>query len=263
MGILNVTPDSFSDGGRHLATDAAVAHLRAMARAGAAIVDVGAESTRPGAARVSGPEQRRRLEPVFAALRGDPPVAISIDTTRAEVAEAALAAGASIINDVSAGREEPEILDLAAERGAGVVLMHMRGEPGTMQEDPRYDDVVGEVTAFLGARAAHARDCGIAPSAIMLDPGIGFGKTLAHNVALLRGLSRIVELGHPVLVGISRKSMLGALTDRPSVRDRLAGSLAGALAAVAAGASVVRVHDVRDTVDALAVWGAVHGEETA
>jgi dihydropteroate synthase len=261
MGILNVTPDSFSDGGLHLASDDALLHLRAMAGAGAAIIDVGAESTRPGAARVPASEQRARLSPLFAALGGAPPVPISIDTTRVAVAEAALDAGATVVNDVSAGREEPEILDLVAERRAGVVLMHMRGEPGTMQEDPRYDDVVGEVVDFLGSRAAVASERGVDPSAIAVDPGIGFGKTLDHNLALLRGLRQIVALGHPVVVGVSRKSMLGVLTDRPAARDRLAGSLAAALAAVAAGAALVRAHDVRDTVDALAVWGAVHGGE--
>ena len=261
MGILNVTPDSFSDGGLHLDPASALARLRAMAADGAAIVDVGAESTRPGAARVPAAEQLARLSPFFAMLGERPPVPISIDTTRVAVAEAALDAGAALVNDVSAGREEPEILDLAAERGAGVVLTHMRGEPGTMQESPRYDDVVGEVADFLASRAAVAAEAGIGPDAVLVDPGIGFGKTLEHNLALLRDLGRIVALGHPVLVGTSRKSMLGVITDRPAARDRLAGSLASAMAAVAAGAAIVRVHDVRDTVDALAVWEAIHGEE--
>jgi len=260
MGIVNVTPDSFSEGGALGAPAAALAALARQAADGAAVCDLGAESTRPGARRVPAAEQLRRLRPVLDAVAARPPgVALSIDTTRATVAAAALDAGAVLVNDVSAGREDPAVLGLVAERGAAVCLMHMRGQPRDMQDDPRYDDVVGEVEGFLEARARAAAAAGVPAARVLLDPGIGFGKTLEHNLALLRALPRLRALGHPLVVGLSRKGMIGALTGRP-LDDRLAGSIGGALAAVAGGADVVRVHDVRETVDALAVWRAVRGD---
>jgi dihydropteroate synthase len=250
MGILNVTPDSFSDGGDHLDARAAAAHARLMAREGAAIIDVGAESTRPGAPPVTEDSEIARLQPVLDALVADPPGApISIDTRRASVAARALDAGAVLVNDVSAGAD-PAMFPLVAGRGAGMCLMHMQGEPGTMQDDPRYDDVVSEVTAFLESRMEAAVRAGVAEQAIVLDPGIGFGKGPGHNLALLRGLGSITALGRPVLVGVSRKGLIGALTGR-DVGDRLAGSIGAGLAAVANGAAVLRVHDVAETVDAL------------
>lgn len=259
MGVVNVTPDSFSDGGDHMGVNAARVTVDRMAADGAAIVDVGAESTRPGAERVPAPEQLRRLEPLLEDLRARPPAAaISIDTTHAAVAAAALDAGAVLVNDVSAGREDPDLLPLAAGRGAAVCLMHMRGQPKDMQERPEYDDVVAEVLAFLEARMAAAVAAGVPEDRILLDPGIGFGKTLEHNLALMAALPRIAGLGRPVMVGASRKGMIGLLTGRP-VEGRLAGSLGAALAAVAGGAAVVRVHDVAQTVDALRVWTAVAG----
>jgi len=257
MGVLNITPDSFADGGRFAAPASAVDHLRAMAADGAAVCDVGAESTRPGAEPVAEAEELRRLEALLGALRAEgAPVPLSIDTSKVRVAEAALDAGFVMVNDVTAGRAEPEILALAAERGAAVCLMHMRGEPRTMQDDPRYSDVVGEVVDFLGGRLEAAGAAGVPPGRVLLDPGIGFGKTLEHNLALLRGLPALAELGRPLVVGVSRKGFLGRLTGR-EVAERLAGSLAAGLAAVARGAAVLRVHDVRETVDALRVWTAV------
>lgn len=259
MGIVNVTPDSFSDGGARLSTEDARLAVDAQAAAGAAVCDIGAESTRPGAERVSEQEQLRRLRPLLDSLAEfPPPVAVSVDTSRSRVAAAALDAGARLVNDVSAGRDDPDLLPLVAERRAAVALMHMRGQPRDMQRDPRYRDVVAEVRHFLGERAQAAREAGIPGDAILVDPGIGFGKTVEHNLALLSGLGAIAELGYPVLVGLSRKGFIGALTGRP-LAMRGPGSLGGALAAVAAGAAVVRVHDVAETVDALAVWRAVHG----
>lgn len=262
MGVVNITPDSFSDGGEHLAAVAARRTVDRMADAGAAIVDIGAESTRPGAERVDADEQLRRLTPVLDDLiRRPPDAALSIDTTRAAVAEAAIAAGAVLVNDISAGRDDPELLGVVADRGAAVCLMHMRGQPRDMQDDPRYSDVVGEVVAFLEDRIAAAVRAGVPESRILVDPGVGFGKTLAHNLALLSGLERIRGLGRPVVVGLSRKGMVGLLTSRP-IEGRLAGSLGGALAAVARGADVVRAHDVEETVDALRVWSAIVGDGT-
>lgn len=258
MGILNVTPDSFADQGRHMDAEAAVARVDAMASEGAAICDVGAESTRPGASPVSEDEEHRRLAPVLDALRHQPPgIPISIDTRRASVARAALDAGAVLVNDVSAGRD-PAMLPLVAEREVAICLMHMRGEPATMQDDPRYDDVVQDVAASLEGRMEAAVRAGVHEEHIILDPGIGFGKTLAHNLALLHGLPRITSLGRPVVVGVSRKGMIGMITGR-EVEDRMAGSIGVGLAAVAAGAAVLRVHDVRETADALAGWTAARG----
>jgi dihydropteroate synthase len=259
MGILNVTPDSFADGGQHDAADTAVARIAAVAAQGASICDIGAESTRPGAAPVGADEELRRLAPVFTAMRsGSISVPISIDTRHAVTAAAALDAGAVLVNDVSAGGD-PDMLPLVADRGAGICLMHMRGDPQTMQDDPRYDDVVGEVAAFLEARLAAAVDAGVPDDAVLLDPGIGFGKSLDHNVALLSALPRLAAIGRPLVVGASRKGVIGQITGREVV-DRLPGSLGAALAAVAGGASVVRVHDVAATVDALAVFQAIRGE---
>jgi dihydropteroate synthase len=256
MGVLNLTPDSFYDGGRHLDPDVALARLRAMAGDGAAICDVGGESTRPGAQPVAADEELRRLAGLFAALREGLPMPISIDTAKAAVAEAALELGAVLVNDVSAGRADLRLLPLVAERGAAVCLMHMRGTPETMQDDPRYDDVVAEVRDFLLRRLEAAVAAGVPEERVLLDPGIGFGKTLEHNLALLRGLPALAAIGRPLVVGVSRKGSIGALTGRP-VEERLAGSLAAALACAEAGAAVLRVHDVRETVDALAVWRAV------
>ncbi len=258
MGILNVTPDSFSDGGAHVEPQVAIARARAMAAEGAVILDVGAESTRPGAYPVSEDVEIARLTPVLAALRDDPPPApLSVDTRRASVAALALDAGAVLVNDVTAGAD-PAMLPLVAGRGVGICLMHMRGEPLTMQDDPRYGDVVSEVTAFLEGRMAAAVSAGVSEQAIILDPGIGFGKSAAHNVALLRGLGAIVALGRPVLVGVSRKGVVGVLTGREA-GDRLAGSVGAGLAAVENGAAVLRVHDVGATVDALRAFAGVRG----
>ena len=258
MGILNVTPDSFSDGGAYADAAAAVAHARAMIAGGATIIDVGGESTRPRAPVVDAVEELARVVPVLDALGDDvAAVAWSIDTRRASVAAVALEAGAVLVNDVSAGAD-PDMFPLVADRGAGICLMHMQGDPATMQDDPRYGDVVSEVAAFLESRMRAATDAGIAEDAIVLDPGIGFGKTAAHNLALIHGLRTILRLGRPVLVGVSRKGIIGEITGR-AVDDRLAGSIGAALAAVGAGAAVVRVHDVRETVDALRVFTEMGG----
>lgn len=254
MGILNVTPDSFFDGGPYADPARAIAHGRAMQAAGADIVDVGGESTRPGAADVPVDVEIGRVVPVVAALARTAPL-VSVDTSRPQVMTAAIDAGAAIVNDVRALRE-PGALEVVARTGAGVCLMHMQGEPRTMQHAPAYGDVVAEVEAFLLERAARCEAAGIARERIAVDPGLGFGKTLAHNLALLNALPRLAAHGYPVLIGYSRKSSLGTLTGR-TVDQRLAASLGAALAAVARGASVVRVHDVPETVDALTVWCAV------
>jgi dihydropteroate synthase len=256
MGVVNVTPDSFSDGGRFLDPDAAVAHGARLAEEGAAILDVGGESTRPGADPVPAEEELRRVvsvvERLAAAGTGSQ---LSIDTSKAAVAGAALDVGASYVNDVTAFRGDPEIAGLVAERGVDCCLMHMLGEPRTMQEDPRYDDVVSDVKAFLEQRLAFAVDEGVSEDRVTLDPGIGFGKTLAQNLELLRRLDEIAAIGRPVLVGTSRKSFLGKLTGR-DVDDRLAGTIATNVLAYARGASVFRVHDVAPVRDALTVAAA-------
>ncbi|MBI2684444.1 MAG: dihydropteroate synthase [Actinobacteria bacterium] len=257
MGILNVTPDSFSDGGRHESASAIRARMRECAASGATICDVGAESTRPGAQPVDVAEELRRLAPAFGAMR-DAAIAISIDTSKALVAREAISVGAVLVNDVTAGRGDPDLLPLVADTGVAVCLMHMRGTPTTMQNRPHYRDVVDEVTRELADRAEAAIATGIAPDRILVDPGIGFGKTLAHNLSLLAGIGRIGALGYPVVVGVSRKGMFGELLGRP-IDERLPGSIAGALAAVSRGASVIRVHDVRATVDALRTWTAIQG----
>jgi dihydropteroate synthase len=245
MGVLNVTPDSFSDGGRWFDHEAAVAHGAEMIAQGADVIDVGGESTRPGAAAVSEAEERRRVLPVIAALA--PLVRVSVDTRKAAVAEAAVAAGATMINDVSA-----TLWPVAAMTGAAWVAMHMRGEPATMQSAPQYGDVVSEVTEFLASRAGAAVAAGVGE--VWVDPGIGFGKTMAHNLLLLRHLDQIVATGHPVMIGISRKSFLSRLSVGHAgalVEERLAGSLAAAVWAIHLGAAMVRVHDVAETVQAV------------
>ncbi len=260
MGILNVTTDSFSDGGRYLDVEAAVAHGLRMVADGAAIIDVGGESTRPGAVVVPSAEEERRVAPVVAALAARTSALISVDTRKAVVARAALAAGACIVNDVSALTYDPAMAGVARETGAGVVLMHLQGTPQTMQDDPRYDDVAAEVAAYLAARLAAAVAAGLRPAALAVDPGIGFGKTVDHNLALLRALPRFGAAGRPVVVGVSRKRFLGALTGRPP-EERLAGGLAAAAWCAWQGADVLRVHDVRPTCDALRVIMALKAQD--
>ncbi len=258
MGIVNVTPDSFSDGGVHLHPERAAAAARRMAAEGAAIVDIGGESTRPGAAPVSVDEELRRVLPVLEAVAGEVP--LSIDTSKAEVARRAVALGVEMVNDVTALRGDPGMAEVVAEADAYLCLMHMQGEPRTMQADPRYHDVVSEVAAFLEERLTAAVSQGIAEERICLDPGIGFGKTVEHNLALVRGLDAICALGRPVLIGLSRKSTLGRLLGDPHARTGpLAASLAAAVLAVQRGAAILRVHDVKETVEALAVVRAVEG----
>jgi len=264
MGIVNVTPDSFSDGGRFLAPDAALAHARELAAEGAEILDVGGESTRPGAEPVSPAEELRRVLPVLEGLAEAAPGAqLSIDTTKAQVARAAIAAGAQLVNDVSALRGDPGMAELIADSGVECCLMHMLGEPRTMQRDPRYEDVVDEVRAFLEERLEFAVAAGIPEQRIMLDPGIGFGKTLAHNLELLRRLSELAGLGRPLVVGTSRKGFLGVLGARAHGHEqpleptrRLPGTIATSVLAFERGASVLRVHDVAPVAEALAVAAA-------
>jgi dihydropteroate synthase len=258
MGIVNVTPDSFSDGGRHLDPHVALDHARRLIAEGADILDVGGESTRPGAAPTDEAEEIARVVPLIAAVRRESAVAISIDTMKPAVARAAVAAGATLWNDVTALRWSAESADTAAELGCAVVLMHMQGEPRTMQAAPRYDDVLAEVGAFLDARAEAAVAAGVERGNIWLDPGWGFGKTPAHNLALIRGLPTVAALGYPVLVGASRKRAIASLAgDRSDTDHRLGGSIALALAAAERGAAAVRVHDVAETKQALAVWAAL------
>jgi dihydropteroate synthase len=256
MGVVNVTPDSFSDGGVHYEPDVAAAAARRMVEEGAAIVDVGGESTRPGSDGVSVDEELRRVLPVLEQLQGEVPV--SIDTAKAEVARRALALGAELVNDVTAFRADPAIAEVAADARAYVCLMHMRGEPRTMQVDPRYDDVASEVAAFLEERLAFAVAHGVAEERICLDPGIGFGKTAAHNFELIRRLDVLLALGRPLLIGFSRKSSLGRLLGDPAATTGpLTASVAAGLAAYERGATILRVHDVREHVQALAVARAV------
>ena len=255
MGIVNVTPDSFSDGGEWFEREAAIAHGRTLAEEGAAILDVGGESTRPYADPVPADEERARVIPVIEALR-DTGAQLSIDTMKLAVARDALAAGATYVNDVTAFRHDPALAGLVAEHGCDCCLMHMLGDPRTMQVDPRYDDVVSEIKAFLEDRAAFAVAEGVPEERIQIDPGIGFGKTVAHNLELLRRLDEIVALGFAVVVGTSRKAFLGRLTGREDPHDRVAGTVATNVLALERGASVFRVHDVAATADALAVAAA-------
>lgn len=257
MGILNVTPDSFSDGGRYVDVDAALAHGVEMVRQGASIVDVGGESTRPGADAVPLEEELERVIPVVRGLRARVAAPISIDTYKEAVARPALEAGADMVNDISALRFDPAMAGLVAAEDVPVVLMHMQGRPRTMQRAPRYVDVVREVAAFLRERAAFAVERGVGAHRIVVDPGIGFGKDMGHNLELLRRLDALVALGRPVLVGLSRKAFLGRLLDEDAPDARLEGSLAGAAAAVLAGAHMIRAHDVAETCRAVRVAEAI------
>lgn len=256
MGIVNVTPDSFSDGGAHATVEAAVAHALRLAEEGADVLDIGGESTRPGAAEVSVDEELARVIPVIERLAQATPLPISIDTSKPEVMRAAIAAGAGMINDVYALRREGA-LDAAASLRVPVVLMHMQGEPRAMQDAPDYDDVVADVHRFLAERIFSAEMVGIDKKRIVVDPGFGFGKTSAHNLALLARFERFADLGVPVLAGLSRKRTIGELTGRDAPAERVHGSVAAHLIAVQRGATLVRVHDVAATVDALKVWNAV------
>src|SRR5436190_336300 len=255
MGIVNVTPDSFSDGGLFLEPGRAIDHARELVRDGADLLDIGGESTRPGARGVSAEEELGRVAPVLAGLEGIG-VPISIDTSKAAVAEAALDAGAESVNDVTALRLDPELAGLCAERGCGVLLRHMQGTPRTMQESPEYDDVVDDVRAFLAERIEFAIGEGIAEERIWVDPGIGFGKTLDHNLELLRRLGELRSLGRPIVVGTSRKSFIGKLTGR-EVGDRLGGTIASSVLALRAGADVLRVHDVAEVRQGMQVAEAI------
>lgn len=250
MGILNVTPDSFSDGGDHEALDAAVARANRMLDEGADVIDVGGESTRPGSQRVPVDEQIRRTADVVERVCALRKAVVSIDTTRADVAQAAIDRGATMINDVSAGTEDDRMFALAGARDVEIVLMHMRGEPGTMQDDPQYDDVVGEIETYLLERASAAQEAGVKRERIWIDPGVGFGKSTAHNLALLAHLGRFVETGYPVLLGASRKRFAGAICadgqgNPPAPKDRVGATCATTALGVAAGAGMFRVHDVR------------------
>jgi dihydropteroate synthase len=255
MGIVNVTPDSFSDGGQHSTTESAIAHALQLVSDGADVLDIGGESTRPGAKEISEAEELQRVIPVIEALAKQITIPVAIDTSKPGVMRAAVNAGATIINDVFALRRD-DALDVAAELKVPVILTHMQGEPGSMQAAPHYDDAVTEVHSFLTQRIFACEMAGISKKNIVIDPGFGFGKSLEHNLALLAQLRRFVEMGVPVLAGLSRKSMIGTLTGR-DVNDRVYGSVAAALIAAQNGAKIIRVHDVAATVDALKVWNAV------
>ncbi len=256
MGVVNVTPDSFYDGGLYFEPARAIEHALKLVSDGADIIDVGGESSRPGAAPVSAKEERQRILPIIEVLREKKRVLISVDTTKSEVAEAALAEGAHIVNDVSAGRFDPDILPLVARTGAGLVLMHMKGTPRSMQRLASYDDVVAEVKSFLAGRLAAAREAGVREAGIICDPGIGFAKKIEHNLALLNNLQALAELGRPVLVGISRKSFIGKILDAEP-EDRLEGTIAAAVVSALGGASILRVHDILEVKRALAVAEAI------
>jgi len=260
MGILNLTPDSFSDGGRFLDRDAALRHAERMVAEGAAIIDIGGESTRPGAEPVSVAQELERVVPLVEALSDELPVPLSIDTTKPEVMRAAVAAGAGLLNDILA-LQAPGALQAAAELTVPVCLMHMQGEPRTMQAAPHYDDVVAEVRRFLSGRRDACVAAGIPPERILIDPGFGFGKALEHNLALLRNLEQFTALGASVLVGVSRKSMIGTILGGVGVDQRVVGSVAAAVFAVMQGAAIIRAHDVRETVEALKVIEAVRRQD--
>jgi dihydropteroate synthase len=259
MGVLNVTPDSFSDGGKFLDPQAAVARALEMAAQGADSIDMGAESSRPGSAPVPPAEQMARLLPVLKAFRRQSGLPVSIDTRSAAVAEACLDEGANIINDISAMRHDPRMKTVVARRACDIILMHMQGTPETMQQDPRYDDVVAEIIAFFQARLKACASAGIASTRVMVDPGIGFGKTLEHNLEILRRLREFAVLQRPLVIGVSRKSFLGKLTNEPVAERRVAASVAAGLLAVQAGAAILRVHDVAEHRAALRVAEAVGG----
>jgi len=252
MGIVNITPDSFSDGGKFIDAEAATAHALQLAAEGAELLDIGGESTRPGAPSVNQAEELRRVIPVIESLASQTDALISIDTQKPAVAEAAIAAGATIINDIAANRTQDAMWRVAAQSGAGYIAMHMRGTPQTMQDAPEYDDVLAAVEAFFDERLAAMIAAGLPAEQVALDPGIGFGKTVGHNLALLAGLGRFTRFQRPLMVGASRKSFLGG-----DVSERLGGSMAAAVRAAADGAGIVRVHDVRDTVHALRTWAAI------
>ncbi len=256
MGILNVTPDSFSDGGQFLSADRAVAHGLQMAAAGADLIDIGGESTRPGSAGVPPQEELRRVLPVVEALATQVRIPLSVDTSKAEVAQAVLEAGASLINDVTALRGDVRMLEVVARAEAGLILMHMRGTPCTMQQDPQYEDVVGEVTAFLAEAVQRAEAAGVAHERILIDPGLGFGKTQQHNLLLLQHLSALATIGCPVVIGPSRKSFIGQ-TLNCRVQDRVAGTLACVAHAMHCGVQIVRVHDVTPVVHLLRMLDAI------
>ena len=256
MGIVNVTPDSFSDGGQHATTEAAVAHALQLAAEGADLLDIGGESTRPGALAVTEAEELARVIPVIEQLANQTDAALSIDTQKPAVAEAALAAGAVVINDIAANRTDPQMWQIAVAARAGYVAMHMQGTPQTMQDAPAYTEVVSEVRAFFDERLERFNEAGLNAEQVLFDPGIGFGKTVEHNLALLAGLERFKKMKRPLLVGASRKSFIGHLTGA-AVEDRLAGSLACACRAAEAGAGVLRVHDVKETNQALQTWKAI------
>ena len=263
MGVLNVTPDSFSDGGRFASTDSAVAHAVAMSDGGAALIDVGGESTRPGSQPVPPEEQIRRVVPVIQAVASRVPALLSIDTTNSDVAAAAIDAGAALINDISGARADAGMLLLAARAGVPLILMHMQGTPATMQVAPRYDDVVAEVREFLRERAAAATSAGIPLEHVLLDPGIGFGKNMAHNLDLLRRLAELAGLGRPLVVGTSRKKFIGTITNQPEPSRRLFGTAASVAWSVANGAAVVRVHDVAEMVQVVSVIEAIRDPDRA
>jgi len=262
MGILNVTPDSFSDGGDHADLASATARALAMQADGAEIIDIGGESTRPGAVTVAKAAEISRTAPVIAAIRAQSAVAISIDTRKADVAKAAIAAGASMVNDVAAFSHDPALAQVTADAGLPVCLMHAQGDPATMQNDPRYDDVLLDVFDFLAARIAQAEAAGIARDAIVIDPGIGFGKTQDHNLNLLRNVSLFHALGCPILLGASRKRFIGTIGGGQDAKDRVAGSVAVALHGLSQGVQILRVHDTFATKQALALWSAINGTDS-
>ena len=262
MGVVNVTPDSFSDGGKFQSTNQAVEHALRLVAEGADILDIGGESTRPGAESVGGSVELSRVIPVIEKLAGQTQAALSIDTQKPTVAQAAVKAGAVIINDIAANRKDEAMWQLVAETGAGYVAMHMQGTPQTMQEAPQYDNVVNDVEAFFISRMTRWNDWGMALEQVVLDPGIGFGKTVEHNLALLAALERFTKMQRPLLVGASRKSFIGHVTNT-EVNDRLPGSLACACRAAQAGAGIVRVHDVKETVQALQTWEAIEKHESS
>lgn len=261
MGVLNVTPDSFSDGGRFQNIPTAVEQARTMAAAGADLIDIGGESSRPGSRPVDPDEQIRRVTPVIRALRSlgsGYPIALSIDTTQAAVAAAALDAGADLVNDISAGRDDPALLPLIARRRVPIILMHMQGTPATMQLNPTYSDVIGEVVAFLGDRIRCAQSIGVDPADVLIDPGIGFGKTVEHNLELLRRIPELTALGRPVVIGTSRKGFIGKITGETEVAHRLFGTAATVAWSVAHGAGIVRVHDVEPMAKVVRMIQAIH-----
>ncbi len=259
MGVLNVTPDSFSDGGRFFDKDAAVRRAMEMAGEGAGIIDVGGESTRPGSKEVPAEEEIRRVVPVIEKLAGKIKAEISVDTRKSKVAEAALKAGASIINDVSGLRHDRDMAKVAAKYGAGIILMHMKGSPENMQDSPRYSDLIGEIKEGLRLSALEAFEAGVKQGFVAIDPGIGFGKTVEHNLEILNRLEEFKDLGFPICVGTSRKSFLGKLLDRPTADDRLAGTIATCVAAVIKGARIIRVHDVKAARDAVTITEKILG----